>query len=291
MFQRLRLFLTLMSLCTVAVGSAWAQSTGTFNATGSMTVSRGHHMATLLPDGRVLIAGGKVHGHQDYRGTATATAELYDPATGSFSATGSMTTPRVWHTATLLPSGKVLIVRRSSDAGDDRTAELYDPSTGTFARTGDTISAQYGATATLVKNGKVLIAGGLTLRSGQPVQVSTPELYDPSTGTFAATGTFVGPGDGLYVVGGPNSPAVTLLSDGRVLFAAEPFSEVYDPGTGTFSATGEMKTTCSPAYGPPNYISGRTATLLINGEVLLADGLPTPNGTTRLQERRGWFLR
>lgn len=263
--------LTLVSMFAAGIGTAWAQSPGAFTPTGPMVVARTLHTATLLPDGKVLIAGGRVHGHQDYQGTVTATAELYDPLTGAFSPTASMTTPRVWHTATLLPNGKVLIVGRDWAAGDDRTAELYDSSTGTFARTGDTLSAQYGASATLLKNGKVLIAGGVTPAPGNNIPVSTPELYDPATGTFAVTGRFVGPGDGFYIVGGPNSPSVTLMSDGRVLFAAEPFSEIYDPTTGTFSATGEMKTTCGP-FGRPNYLSGRTATLLPNGDVLLAGG-------------------
>ena len=104
------------------------------------------------------------------------------------------------------------------------------------------------------------------------MEVSTPELYEPLTGTFATTGTFVGPGDGFYIRGGPNSPAVTLMNDGRVLFAAEPFSEIYDPVKQRFSAVGAMKTTCGPFYGLPNYIGGRTATLLTSGDVLVAGG-------------------
>jgi hypothetical protein len=236
-----------------------------------MAVPRTLHTATLLPNGKVLIAGGRMHDHQDYRGTVTDTAELYDPSTGTFSLTGRMAAPRVWHTATLLPNGKVLIVGRDWAAGDDRTAELYDPSTETFTRTAETLSAQYGASATLLHNGKVLIAGGTTPRSGNPTYVSTPELYDPTMGTFSATGRFVGPGDGFYIEGGPNSPSVTLLSDGRVLFAAEPFSEIYDPATGTFSVTGQMRTACGP-FGRPSYLAGRTATLLPGRDVLVAGG-------------------
>jgi hypothetical protein len=269
---RLVSLLTLISLWAAGVGTASSQSPGTFTPTGRMTVARTLHTATLLTDGKVLIAGGRIHREQDYRGTVTATAELYDPLTGTFSPTGSMTLPRVWHSATLLPNGKVLIVGRDSLAGDDRTAELYDPSTRTFTRTADTLSAQYGASATLLKNGKVLIAGGVTPGAGNSLSVSAPELYDPSAGTFAATGRFVGPGDGFFIVGGPNSPSVTRLSDGRVLFAAEPFSELYDPETGTFTATGAMKTTCGPLSGAPNYISTRTATLLASGDVLVAGG-------------------
>jgi hypothetical protein len=256
-------------LTAVALG-ARQQSPGTFTPTGRMTVPRALHSATVLPNGKVLIAGGRIHGHQDYRGEVTDTAELFDPLTATFSATGRMAAARAWHTATLLPTGKVLIVG-GEWTGDDRTAELYDPATETFTRTGETSSAQYGATATLLNNGKVLVAGGTTPRAGTPLHVSTPELYDPATGTFAATGRFVGPGDGFYIEGGPNSPSVTRLSDGRVVFAAEPFSEVYEPTTGTFSATGQMKTTCGP-FGRPSYLGGRTATLLPGGDVLVAGG-------------------
>jgi hypothetical protein len=268
----IRVTLTLVSLAAVATGTVWAQSSGAFAPTGRMRMARSFHSATLLPDGHVLIAGGRVSGVQDYRGTVTATGELFDPVTGTFSPTGNMTRPRVWHTATALPTGKVLIVGGDSAAGDERSAELYDPATGAFTRTGDTVRAQYGASATLLKNGKVLLAGGFTPQQGNNLPVSTPELYDPATGSFTETGSFVGPGDGGYIVGGPNSPSVTLLRDGRVLFAAEPFSEIYDPATGTFSATGMMETTCGPFYGRPNYISGRTATLLASGDVLLAGG-------------------
>ena len=272
MFRHLGLSLTLAWLFANGIATATAQSAGTFIPTGKMTVARAHHTATLLPDGRVLIAGGRINGPQDYQGVVTASAELYDPGTGTFAPTGSMTVPRVWHSATLLPTGKVLVVGRDWAAGDDHTAELYDPATGSFSRTGDTVSAQYGAAATLLKNGKVLIAAGTTPRSGNDLEVSTPELYEPLTGTFATTGTFVGPGDGFYIRGGPNSPAVTLMNDGRVLFAAEPFSEIYDPVTQRFSAVGAMKTTCGPFYGLPNYIGGGTATLLTSGDVLVAGG-------------------
>ena len=143
MFHRSQIPLALFSLCILAIGTASAQPTGTFASTGKMTVARAFHTATLLQDGRVLIAGGRVNAPNDYRGTVTASAELYDPATGTFATTGSMTVPRVWHSATLLPNGKVLIVGRDWEAGDDRTAELYDPATGRFTRTGDTARAQY----------------------------------------------------------------------------------------------------------------------------------------------------
>jgi hypothetical protein len=120
----------------LADGIAYDPGTGTFAATGPMATARGFVTATRLSDGRVLIAGGDP-GSWDQSGPELASTELYDPRTGTFSATGSMTTPRDAHTATLLLDGRVLIT-----GGDDRfrhpiaSAELYDPTTGTFSPTG-----------------------------------------------------------------------------------------------------------------------------------------------------------
>ena len=149
-----------------------------------MTVARFRHTATLLGDGRVLIVGGVPADSS----VPTSTAELYDPTTGVFNATGSMTTAREQHTATLLPNGQVLItggqtpVIGSTNLQLTATAEVYDPSTGLFAPTGSMTEARNLHTATLLMDGTVLIAGGGN-------NSSTAELYNASPGSFTKTGS------------------------------------------------------------------------------------------------------
>jgi hypothetical protein len=231
-----------------------AQAPGAFIPTGNMTTPRVSHTATLLLNGKVLITGGN---DPTRSGASLASAELFDPDTGMFTATGDMTTPRTSHTATLLPDGRVLIVGFNSPSFG--TAELYDPSTGIFSPTG-TMVGGWGS-ATLLNTGKVLITGG----------PAGNEIYDPLTGTFAATGEFAPEppnpyGDSVGLTWVPNIP----LPNGKVLIAGEPSAQLYDPFTGTFSLAGTMAT--RPFGEIPWYIEGRSGTLLPNGKVLLAGG-------------------
>ncbi len=220
-----------------------AQSVGTFTAIGNMTAARADHTATLLYNGKVLLAGGFKSG---FPGAPASGAELYDPATGIFTATGAMMTGRTGHTATLLADGRVLIAGGSGGIG----AELYDPSTGTFTATGDLKVAQLSwNTAKLLGNGKVLISAP-----------GSAQLYDPVSGTFAPAAAYaeVSPGGG--------SPSwlqtATLLADGRVLLtgstAAAAWTEIYDPRVDAFSVTGN----------PKAWYDVWTATLLPSGKVL-----------------------
>jgi hypothetical protein len=244
-------------LAPILVSLAWlssAQSPNAFTPAGNLTRPREFHTATLLPNGKVLIAGG----FDTWNGETWASAELYDPSTGSFTPAGGMTIPRSMHSATLLPDGKVLIAGGDLyNLGPQSTAELYDPSTGTFRGTGNMTIPRALHTATLLNNGKVLIAGG------QP-SVTAAEFYDPSTGTFSATGDMTEPG----------ADTATLLPNGKVLVtrcvdfcydSSKPsHAELYDPVTGTFARTGDM---IDPYQG------ARPATMLLtNGQVLIAGG-------------------
>jgi hypothetical protein len=241
-----------------------------FSPTGNLVHERTLHAATLLADGRVLVAGGL--GCPD----ASDFAELYDPASRSFAPTSSMTGPRYAQTSTLLQNGKVLIAGGSSfffECSDRDTspplmsAELYDPSSGSFTPTGSMTEARTGHTATLLPSGKVLIVGGGSTGGGVPPFAgdgsATAEVYDSATGTFTSTGTMSTARIGQ---------TATLLQDGRVLIAGgirssppgSPLAtaELYDPLTGTFTVTATMT---APR-------AGHTATLLPNGKVLLTGG-------------------
>ena len=156
---------------------------GTWTATGSLTKARSGHTATLLADGKVLVAGG--YGIDPLKGLGQASAELYDPGSGTWTVTGSLTTARQQHTATLLADGQVLVVGGWSLPA---SAELYDPHTGTWTATGSMATGRFHHTATLLPDGQVLVAGGETSTEGGFVYLYSAELYNPSTGTWSATG-------------------------------------------------------------------------------------------------------
>jgi large repetitive protein len=174
--------------------------TGRFSSTGSMASRRYGHTATLLQDGRVLIAGGRSVASDH---SALAGAELYDPATGKVASAGQMVTAREGDTATLLQNGKVLIAGGYALDGDLATAETFDPATSTFSPVGYMTQARQGDTATLLQNGEVLLVGG-----GD--KDSSAELFDPVTGSFSRTGSL--PQARQFAT-------ATLLPDGRVLVA------------------------------------------------------------------------
>ncbi len=276
-------------------------STHTFTPTGEMTVARYGHTATLLPDGRVFIAGG----YDGYDGTEPipqlASAEIYDPSTGTFTATGGMTTARGWHAATLLNSGKVLIAGGGIPGLDLASAELYDPSAGTFTPTGNMTIGRFEPLAVLLINGRVLIV------PGDDEGVSSADLYDPDAGTFRPTGwvsaavtattanlltngnvvvslaeggCLGGAGAQLYdttteaftptgsLVEGECDQIGTSLSDGTVLItgAYVETAQLYDPASNMLTPAGDMLTARSL----------HAATLLTDGTVLVSGGVSAP---------------
>ena len=186
----------------IACQTTWASAelydpaTGTFTATGSMSVPRQYHTATLLPNGKVLIAGGASCGEC----ITWSSAELYDPATGTFTPTGSMHVGRAFHTATLLPSGKVLIAGGCAQIAEHcypaasalTSTELYDPATGTFSLTGSMRTPRGQHMAALLHTVQVLVAGGVNGLAGPPLLgtiITSTELYNPRSGTWTPTGS------------------------------------------------------------------------------------------------------
>ena len=183
-------------------------ATGTWSYTGSLNTKRIAYTATLLPNGKVLVAGGADSPYLPF--VVHASAELYDPAAGTWSYTGPMKAKRIKHTATLLPNGKVLVAGGDDGSGSASgvyaSAELYDPAAGTWSYTGPMNAIREFHTATLLPNGKVLVAGGSYI-----FPISSAELYDPATGTWSYTGPMNAK---------RHRHTATLLADSRVLVAA-----------------------------------------------------------------------
>jgi hypothetical protein len=259
---------------------------GTWAAVGSRNVSRNWHSATLLPSGEVLFAGGwgppwgalsEVYNPRTNRSVATgggiegmtaavvlptgkvlvigtSSAKLFDPGTKGWSAAGAVTSD-VFHTVTLLPSGKVLLAGGYDyETGQLPTARLYDVATGTWTDTQPMLSARYAHTATLLPSGKVLVTGGY---GPGDVSVTSTEVYDPATGSWAPAASMAFrrafhtalllPSGKVLAVGGAN--------DTRELALAE----VYDPETDTWLPAGGGASTCWKG----------TAVLLPSGKVLV----------------------
>jgi N-acetylneuraminic acid mutarotase len=234
---------------------------GTWTPTGSMTVPRQSHTATLLPNGTVLVAGG-IGGTAASGVSIQTSAEIYDPVAGTWTATGSMTSPRDYYTATLLPNGTVLAAGGDNANGQQASAEIYDPVAGLWTATGSMTNARDYYTATLLPNGTVLVAGGFG--GNYTPGMTSAEIYNPSAGTWTVTGSMTTarefhtasllPNGTVLVAGGFN-----FIGGTETVFAS---AEIYDPSAGTWTVTGSMTT---ERYG-------LIATPLPNGTVLVAGG-------------------
>jgi MYXO-CTERM domain-containing protein len=272
-----------------------------WSSTGSLASARAFHTATLLPSGKVLVAGGGGNGvlasaelydpdagtwtttgslatarelHTatlllsgqvlvagGFNGAALASAELYDPTTGTWSATGSLGAARAQHAASLLPSGKVLVEGGSDGANSISSAEVYDPTPGTWSPTGSLTTARQAQTATLLPSQKVLVAGG-----GNGATLASAELYDSSTGAWTDAGSLA---TARYF------HTATLLPSGKVLVAGGTgpariaSAELFDPASGMWSTTGGLAVARE----------SHTGTLLRSGKVLVAAGFGSAGDT------------
>jgi hypothetical protein len=238
-----------------------ASRVGALTPTASMLEPRSGQTATLLPDGKVLIAGGMRRNQDFYK-----SAELYDPLIGKFQPTGEMAERRLGHAAVLLRSGKVLIaggwigIHSATDS-----AELYDPATGKFTVIAKMTTPRARPSATLLGNGDVLLASGYA-HDGPDGAIASAEIFHGDTCRFQPTGSMRQP---------RGSHTATLLTDGRVLIAGGgsadliATAEIYDPKTGAFSETGRLST---PRHK-------HAAGLLSDGRVLIVGG----------SDQRDWY--
>lgn len=268
--------LLILGILAVPSISAKAASSGTFALTGSLNTARYQHTATLLKDGQVLVTGGLgVEGVY----TTLASAELYNPSTGKWTPTGSMSVNRTGFTATLLENGEVLVAGGSDyEINCWATAELYNPSTGEWSLTGSMTQPRCLHSATLLSNGDVLVSGGVDSLYDTNINTATvtaAEIYNPSTGKWTATGS-------LNV--SRASAATLLLENGEVLSAggynntgnSNPntyltSAELFDPATGTWNLTGSI----SGSVGLPT-----NPVLLSDGDVLIAGFAQIYNSAT-----------
>jgi len=256
---------TSVSDASETAGASVTVTNSGFTPSGLMHVPRNGHTATLLNNGKVLIVGG-----------GDATAELFDPASGTFSFTGPPVAGRLGATATLLSDGRVLIAGGLGlTAGPDgflpllNTAEIFDPTTGTFSSTGTMVQGRRQHTATLLENGLVLVTGGYR---GHICFTASAEVFDPAAGTFSQVGfmlservdhtaTLLSSGE-VLVVGGSNGCAPDAADDPPW----DPvFAELYEPNSDSFQGGGNMSTTRIH----------HAAVRLNNGNVLVLGGIPS----------------
>jgi len=192
-----------------ATAEIYDPSSGIWTATGNMSTDRSNHTATLLQSGKVLVTGGV---GSSTASTFLSSSEIYDPLTGNWTPTGALGTERQTHTASLLPSGKVLVAAGYNPAGAFGTplasSEIYDPSTGIWTATGSLLGERRNHKAVVLSNGRVLVVGGAKQSISVSIELATAEIYNPSTGTWSSAASMI---QARY------GHTVTILLDGKVI--------------------------------------------------------------------------
>ena len=250
-------------LLTGADTELYNPSTGKWTVAASMGAARYGYTQILLPNGKVLLAGGYDRTCGTPPCPTLSSAELYDPSSGTWTSTSSMNTARSGHTATLLSNGLVLVAGGYGATSVLASAELYNAATGQWTTTGSMNTARGGQYAALLQNGQVLVLFGVFLVGTDP---ASTELYDPATGKWTVNGSTGATAQFGF--------SVTLLNTGKVLIAggdncfyprpcqSVTTAEQYDPSVGASTSTGSMNV--------PR--EGHAAILLLNGQVLAAGG-------------------
>ena len=245
-------------------GPGWA-------ATGDLLAARAGHVAILLRDGRVLVAGGTALSPDRHVSLELTSAELYDPASGVWTATGRLTVGRASAVATRLADGRVLIIDRRA------WAEIWDPATGRWSTTAEMPTNRTGYAVTALRDGRLLLSGG-TSEGGWPASL----LYDPAGDAWTTTGPMVAPRawhvaavlpDGRVLVAGGQGTEQTDANPMGLITAAE----IFDPATRRWTATEPMhaRHTTVAAVG------------LADGRVIVLGGLPPNSGVEAFDPRTG----
>jgi uncharacterized protein (TIGR03437 family) len=258
--------------------AAWSLTKNAAGATTRLGLARADHTATLLPNGKVLVAGGYALSTSV---TTLNSCELYDPASGIWTPTGSLNVARAVHTATLLANGKVLVVGgqllnpNGSAAGLLSSAELYDPITGQWTLAADSDVPSRRHTATLLPNGRVLVVGGVGTDGRSNTRV---QLYDPATDTWSNAAA-LSPARSFH--------SATLLPTGEVFIFGGMDSTNAILRTGAiFNATSGSWTLLTFTNPTPAFRYLHKATLLPNGKIFISGGIGGTN-TSNLNNALG----
>lgn len=256
--------------CLLVAGFSLAQTT--FTLTGSMNEARSGHTATLLNNGTVLVAGGTRPDGQE-----SATAEIYNPQTGTWRYTGvgqqtSMTSPRTGHSATKLADGRVLLaggiyrIQPNSAVGGTTalpttSAEIFDPVSETFTQTGLMNNVHVSAPTVLLRDGRVMVVGGLDTQTYSPQAPS--EIYDPNSGTWLANVPALPTGSTF--------PAVALLPSGDVFVAdGENFCCTFLSSAALYAPATNSVRVLAGLLAPR---ASGTGTVLPSGKILIVGGV------------------